>query len=130
MRAMLRMLERDGIEIIGEAANGAEAVDMSGRLDPDVVLMDYRMPVMDGIEATRRIKAAHPAVQVVMLTAYDDGEMNVGAKRAGAYAYLVKGCSRRLMRDVVFHAWRFKQAVEERQYTKEALGEALGGARS
>jgi DNA-binding NarL/FixJ family response regulator len=80
----------DGIEVVGEAGDGAQAVEVAGRCDPDVVLMDIRMPVMDGIEATRRIVAGQPAVRVLVLTTFDLDEYAFGALRAGASGFLLK----------------------------------------
>ncbi len=79
-----------GIECVGSAADGEQALDVVARLQPDVVLMDLRMPRMDGIEATRRLRAEHPAVAVLALTTYADDESVVGALRAGARGYLTK----------------------------------------
>ena len=81
-------------QVIGEAGTGAEAVDQAARLRPDVVLMDLEMPALDGIEAIRRLRAADPAVQVVVLTAFDTDERIVGALQAGAQGYLLKGAPR------------------------------------
>lgn len=81
-------------EVVGEAGNGAEAVAEAARLRPDVVLMDLEMPVLDGIEAIRRLRAADPTVQVVVLTAFDTDERIVGALQAGAQGYLLKGAPR------------------------------------
>jgi DNA-binding NarL/FixJ family response regulator len=82
------------VEVVGTAADGAEAVRLAGELAPDVVLMDLRMPRMDGIEATRRIRAEHPATQVVVLTTYDDDESVLSALAAGALGYLTKDAGR------------------------------------
>lgn len=79
-----------GIEVIGESANGAEAVEMAGQLVPDVVLMDLRMPVLDGVNATRRLRARLPECQVIVLTTFDDDEQVFEALRAGAAGYLLK----------------------------------------
>jgi DNA-binding NarL/FixJ family response regulator len=81
-------------EVVGEAGNGAEALTEAARLRPDVVLMDLEMPVLDGIEAIRRLHAADPSVQVVVLTAFDTDERIVGAIQAGAQGYLLKGAPR------------------------------------
>jgi DNA-binding NarL/FixJ family response regulator len=80
--------------VAGEAGTGAEAVEIAARLRPDVVLMDLEMPVLDGIEAIRRLRAAVPSVQVVVLTAFDTDERIVGALQAGAQGYLLKGAPR------------------------------------
>ena len=79
------------IDLVGEAATGAEAVELTGRAAPDVVLVDLTMPDLDGIEATRRILAAHPRVAVLVLTMLKDDESLTAAVRAGARGYLVKG---------------------------------------
>ena len=81
-------------EVVGEAGNGAEALTEAARLRPDVVLMDLEMPALDGIEAIRRLRAADPAAQVVVLTAFDTDERIVGAIQAGAQGYLLKGAPR------------------------------------
>lgn len=81
----------EALEVVGEASNGAEAVEICGRLAPDVVVMDINMPVMDGIEATKMIACRYPEVVVIALTLYDNEEKLREAYRAGAYACLVKG---------------------------------------
>jgi DNA-binding NarL/FixJ family response regulator len=77
-------------EIAGEAANGEEAVALARKLVPDVVLMDLRMPVLGGVEATRRITAEAPAAMVIVLTTFDEDEEVFAALRAGAAGYLLK----------------------------------------
>ena len=91
--ALLLKLDRE-IEVVGLAQNGAEAVALVGRIMPDLVLMDLKMPVMNGIEATRQIRAAYPATKVLVLTTYDDDEWVFDAVRAGASGYLLKDTPR------------------------------------
>ncbi|MBO1414294.1 response regulator transcription factor [Streptomyces sp. FH025] len=79
-----------GIEVVGAAADGEEAVALVERHHPDVVLMDLRMPRVDGVEATRRIRAAHPRTEVVVLTTYADDDSLFPALQAGARGYLTK----------------------------------------
>ncbi|MFE9393764.1 response regulator [Streptomyces flavidovirens] len=79
-----------GIEVVGAAKDGDEAVALVAAHAPDVVLMDLRMPRCDGVEATRRIRAAHPATHVVVLTTYADDDSLFAALRAGARGYLTK----------------------------------------
>ncbi|MFJ5530781.1 response regulator [Streptomyces sp. NPDC093261] len=79
-----------GIEVVGAAGDGDEAVKLVAELAPDVVLMDLRMPRCDGVEATRRIRAEHPGTQVVVLTTFGDDESLFPALRAGARGYLTK----------------------------------------
>jgi DNA-binding NarL/FixJ family response regulator len=79
-----------GIEVVGEAADGHAAVARTGELAPDVVLMDVRMPGMDGIEATQEIVARHPATRVIVLTTFDLDEYAFAGLRAGASGFLVK----------------------------------------
>jgi DNA-binding NarL/FixJ family response regulator len=78
------------IEVVGEAADGAEAVRLTGLLRPDVVLMDVRMPGMDGIEATRKITSVSPATRVIILTTFDVDEYAFDGLRAGASGFLLK----------------------------------------
>jgi len=80
----------DGVELVGTVANGLDAVETAARERPDVVLMDLEMPVLDGIEATRRIVAAHPRIAVVVLTSFSDREQILRALDAGAVGYLLK----------------------------------------
>jgi two-component system, NarL family, response regulator LiaR len=90
-RGLRGFLELDPeMEVVGEAANGKEAVDMARRLRPDVVLMDLLMPVMDGIEATKAIRREMPEVEVVALTSVLEDASVTGAIRAGAIGYLLK----------------------------------------
>ncbi|GAB3966634.1 response regulator transcription factor [Actinoallomurus acanthiterrae] len=79
-----------GIEVVGSAADGEEALRLVDEHVPEVVLMDLRMPRVDGVEASRRIKAAHPSVQIVVLTTYSDDESVFAALQAGARGYLTK----------------------------------------
>jgi DNA-binding NarL/FixJ family response regulator len=88
------ILELAGAEVVGEAANGREAVELCRGLRPDVVLMDVRMPVMDGIEATRRIAAAAPATRTLILTTFDQDENVLRALEAGASGFLLKDAGR------------------------------------
>ena len=81
-----------GIEVLGMAANGREACELTNRLRPRVVLMDLSMPVRDGVEATRCILGAQPDVRVVVLTSFADGRRVAQAIAAGAAGYLLKGC--------------------------------------
>jgi DNA-binding NarL/FixJ family response regulator len=88
---LLQLLgDLDQVEVVGAATGGAEAVALAARQQPDVVLMDLEMPGMDGIEATRRIRAAHPLVNVVVLTAFSDRRRILDAIDAGAVGYLLK----------------------------------------
>jgi DNA-binding NarL/FixJ family response regulator len=79
--------------VVGEAANGAEAIERVAALRPDVVLMDLRMPVLDGMGAARRLRVEHPDVRVLALTTFDDDEDVFAALRAGAVGYLLKDVS-------------------------------------
>ena len=78
------------LEVVGEARDGNEAIERSAELQPDIVLMDVRMPTVNGIDAARRIRAAQPAVRILMLTESEDEEDLYGAVRAGATGYLLK----------------------------------------
>jgi len=100
LRAMLGA-EPD-IDVIGEATTGAQAIDLADRLRPDVVLMDLRMPEVDGVAATARIREQHPEVHVLVLTTYDTDADILKAIEAGATGYLLKDATR----DELFRAVR------------------------
>ena len=92
--ALATLLEvRPEIEVVGEAGDGATALDRVAGLRPDVVLMDLHMPVLDGVAATRRLRVEHPEVRVLALTTFDDDEDVFAALRAGAVGYLLKDVS-------------------------------------
>jgi two-component system, NarL family, response regulator DegU len=91
--ALRRAMEAADLTVVGEAADGDEAVRLAAELLPDVVLMDVSMPVLDGVEATRRIHRDHPDVAVVMLTMHADADVVARALSAGAIGYLVKDAS-------------------------------------
>ncbi|MEV4436558.1 response regulator transcription factor [Streptomyces sp. NPDC049585] len=92
VRSGLRVIMADhpDLEVVGEAATGEEAVRLVGEVDPDVVVMDIRMPGMDGIEATRRITAGPASARVLVLTTFDEDDHVHGALRAGASGFVVK----------------------------------------
>jgi DNA-binding NarL/FixJ family response regulator len=89
LKTMLARIE--GFEVVGEAATGEEAVKKAAEARPDIVLMDIQMPNINGIEATRRVVEANPAVGVVMLTMFGDDDSVFAAMRAGARGYVLKG---------------------------------------
>jgi len=92
LRSGFRMIldAHEGIEVVGEASNGAEALDKTAELSPDVVVMDVRMPGMDGIQATRLMTERHPASRVLILTTFDLDEYAFAGLRAGASGFLLK----------------------------------------
>ena len=106
IRNALRGVLDAGIEVVGEAPDGARGVTMTGSLRPDVVLMDLRMPWADGFQATERIATDYPDVRVVVLSAYQSDESAAAAQAAGAFAFLPKDCAADLIRDTVLAAWR------------------------
>lgn len=91
LRALLASVE--DVEVVGEAADGVDAVDRTLELQPDVVVMDLRLPELNGIEATRRVVEASPHIGVLVLTMVEDDDAVFAAMRAGARGYLVKGSS-------------------------------------
>ena len=91
LRTLLSLHE--DLQVVGEAGNGLEALAAADELRPDVVLMDLRMPVLDGVAATRRLLAAHPASRVIVVTTFDDDELVFDGLRAGAVGYLLKDVS-------------------------------------
>jgi len=101
-RGMSLMLDVEpDIEVVGQAADGAEAIALSEQLQPDVVLMDLHMPGVGGVQATREITKAQPGVRVMVLTTFDADEMVFEAIRAGAQAYLLKDASEAEVLDTI-----------------------------
>jgi two-component system, NarL family, response regulator LiaR len=113
--ALRELLEDTNIEVVGEAGDGSQGLEMARQWTPDVVLMDLRMPVMGGLETSRRLKEEMPLVQVVILTAYEDPALKEDATNAGVYAYLVKGCPPRMLGEVTIQAWEMKRALEAQE---------------
>ena len=99
------LLQAWGHEVVGHAAGGLEAVDLVTRLEPDLVLMDVRMPGMSGVEATRAIALVRPETPIVMLTVSEDEEDLFAAIRAGARGYLLKDLEAPQLRAMI-DAWR------------------------
>jgi DNA-binding NarL/FixJ family response regulator len=121
-----------GIEVAGACDDGERALALVGELRPDVVLMDLRMPRMDGVEATRRIKEAHPEVGIVVLTTYADDDSIFAALRAGARGYLTKDAGAeeiaRAVDAVRGGASQLDPAVQRRLVEAVAAGERPRGA--
>ncbi|WP_249998108.1 response regulator transcription factor [Actinoplanes sp. M2I2] len=101
-----------GLSVVGEAGDGAEAVRRVAELSPDVVLMDLRMPVLDGVAATRRLRDEHPATRVIALTTFDDDADVFAALRAGAVGYLLKDVSSERLVEAVRAAARGESVLQ------------------
>lgn len=110
---------RDDIEVVGEAGNGAEAVDRAAELKPDVVLMDLRMPGLDGVAAIRRLRVEQPGIRVIALTTFDDDEDVFAALRAGAVGYLLKDVSSARLVEAVLAAARDESVLQPSVAAKE-----------
>jgi DNA-binding NarL/FixJ family response regulator len=105
LREALRdLLEETGFEVVGESGDGADAVALARELAPDIVVIDLRMPVLNGLDATKLIKDARPATQVVVLSAFESPELERQAREAGAFAYLDKGTMARRLHRVLLGA--------------------------
>ncbi len=100
------------LHLVGEAANGAEAVKLCADLRPDVVLMDLVMPVMDGVSAIRAIRQNNPAIQVVVLTSYKEEELVRAALQAGAIGYLLKNTSIDELASIIRAAYEGKPTLD------------------
>jgi DNA-binding NarL/FixJ family response regulator len=111
-RALSDLLRQKGFEVVGQASDGPAGIALAREESPDVVLMDFRMPRMDGLEASTLIRAHAPMTQTVMFTAYDDETLNVEASQSGVYCLLVKGCDPDLIVEVVQRAAAQKRKLE------------------
>jgi DNA-binding NarL/FixJ family response regulator len=100
------------IEVVGEAKDGREAIELVARTAPDVVLMDMQMPVLDGVAATRDIRAKHPNTQVIVLTTFDDDEYVFEGLRAGAVGYLLKDVTSDRLAEAIRSAARGESFLE------------------
>ncbi|HVC79042.1 MAG TPA: response regulator transcription factor [Chloroflexota bacterium] len=116
-----------GIEVVGGAADGIEAVRLVDELRPNVVLMDLRMPRLDGVEATRQIVRAHPETRVVVLTTYADDASLFGALEAGARGYLTKGASAKEIQQAI-HTVHEGEALLEPAVQLRVIHAAMGRA--
>lgn len=99
IRALLK--RKPDIEVVGQASDGAEALALVAALDPDVVLMDIRMPSVDGVEATRRLRASGSRTAVIILTTFHEDEYVVSALQAGARGYLLKDVDHRVLAEAI-----------------------------
>jgi len=100
------------IKVVGQAADGREAIDLARRLQPDVILMDIKMPRLDGIQATRRIKEDLPTTPIIILTTYADDELVFEGIRAGASGYLLKDITRDQLAEAVRGAVRGEAQID------------------
>lgn len=116
LKALLKAVP--DIQLIGEAISGREVIELAEQSQPDVILMDLRMPEVHGIEATRQIVNTSPHIAILVLTMYDDDDSVFAAMQAGARGYLLKGVSRnemlRAIRDVASGAAIFSSAIARR----------------
>jgi len=107
----LLSVHRD-IQVVGQASNGQEAVEVAAQVDPDVVLMDVRMPILNGVRATRRLKRAQPQCRVIVLSTFDDDEYVFDALRAGAVGYLLKDVASARLVEAIRAASRGESILE------------------
>lgn len=108
---MLLNLEKD-FQVVASAQDGAEAIELAEKKKPDLILMDLKMPIMNGIEATREIKKKFPHIKILVLTTYDDDEWVFDAIRAGASGYLLKDTSRQKIIEAIRGTMEGKSFVD------------------
>ncbi len=118
----------DGLKVIGEAQDGAEALEAAASLQPDVIVMDINIPVLNGMQATRQIKNAFPEINVIMLTAYDDDEQVYHAIRTGASAYYPKDVSPHCLIQAIHHVDQGKYVVDDQLMDQHEIDKWLGEA--
>ena len=118
----------EGLVVIGEAQDGADALQAVQTLQPDVVIMDINIPVLNGMQATRQIKSSHPDIQVIMLTAYDDDEQIFHAIRTGASAYYPKDVSPESLVRTIQYVSQGKYVVGEQLMNQREIERWLADA--
>lgn len=125
----LKMLleKNDSVQVVGEAGNGLEAVSLTDNAQPDVILMDIGLPEMDGVEATQKIKQAHPGIRVIMLTSKDNESDVFASLSAGADAYCMKGISIEALTSAI-EAVKEGTAWLDPAVARMVLGRFQGGA--
>jgi DNA-binding NarL/FixJ family response regulator len=128
LATLLGLLE--GIELLATASDGEEALALAAKHGPDVVLMDLRMPRMDGIEATSRLREQNPEVRVIALTTYADDESVLGAIRAGARGYLTKDASSQDIRTAILSVAAGDAALDPAVQSHVVAALASDGARA
>lgn len=123
-REGLRMLlsAQPDFEVVGEAANGAEALRLAAKLRPQIVLMDMRMPILDGVAATRQLREMHPDCRVIVLTTFDDDTLVFEGLRAGAVGYLLKAVSSPRLLEAI-HAVARGESILEPSVTAKVVTE-------
>ncbi len=117
LRMMLEEMT-EGFELVSEATDGETAVRLVGEAQPDVVLMDVRMPGMDGLEALERIRRQWPQIAVLILTTYDEDELMIRGLQAGAVGYLLKDCSSETLLSAIRTAARGEMIVQPETLTR------------
>jgi NarL family two-component system response regulator YdfI len=127
LRMMLHMSEH--IELVGEADNGSEAVRLAGELQPDVVLLDLRMPEMDGLEALAQIRRNWPQIAVLILTTYNEDELMVKGLRAGAAGYLLKDTTLEMLLHAIEATARGEMLLQP-EVMERLLAQAAQGTRT
>jgi len=123
-REGLRMVlaAQPDFEVVGEASNGQEALQLAAKLRPQIVLMDMRMPILDGVEATRRLHETQPDCRVIILTTFDDDALTFDGLRAGAVGYLLKATSSPRLIEAI-HAVACGESILEPSVTAKVVAE-------
>lgn len=117
----------DDFSVEGIAANGREALELCGEVSPDIVLMDIRMPEMDGVEATGLLTKNMPQIKVIILTTFDDDELIIKGLKAGAKTYLLKDLPSERLTEIIRNTYRGDMVLQP-QIAAKLVGKALEGA--
>jgi DNA-binding NarL/FixJ family response regulator len=115
MQAMLA--SEQNLEVVGEAENGQEALELCRELRPDLILMDVRMPELDGLAATREIKSKYPETRILILTTHESPEYLMDAVSAGADGYVLKDASKQGLLDAIWRVIRGESTVDQERVT-------------